>query len=162
MTLSGHPQATPATLPAEAEVVSFLRANPTFLDRHPELLRQMSIPHASGDAVSLLERQVTVLREDNQKLRRQFEELVGHARRNESLNKRVHALVLKLMNAAGPPITSPAGFSPRRRSSTKPRFRSSSAPTLRCARPSQKCSIEPKRCVARSMRNTAPNSLPAA
>lgn len=102
MTLSGHPQATPATLPAEAEVVSFLRANPTFLDRHPELLRQMSIPHASGDAVSLLERQVTVLREDNQKLRRQFEELVGHARRNESLNKRVHALVLKLMNAAGP------------------------------------------------------------
>ncbi|MEX2482505.1 MAG: DUF484 family protein [Gammaproteobacteria bacterium] len=102
MTASGHSQATPVNLPAEGEVVAFLRSNPTFLDAHPELLRQMSIPHASGDAVSLLERQVAVLREDNVKLRRQFEELVGHARRNESLNGRIHALVLKLMGAAGP------------------------------------------------------------
>jgi len=102
MSASGHPQATPVTLPSENEVVAFLRLNPAFLDGHPELLRQMTIPHPSGEAVSLLERQVAVLREDNLRLRRQFEELVGHARRNEDLNARVHALVLKLMNAAGP------------------------------------------------------------
>lgn len=102
MSASGHPQATPVTLPNEHEVVAFLRAHPAFLDGHPELLRHMTIPHPSGDAVSLLERQVAVLREDNQRLRRQFEELVGHARRNEDLNARIHALVLKLMNAAGP------------------------------------------------------------
>ncbi|MGE0482854.1 MAG: DUF484 family protein [Gammaproteobacteria bacterium] len=102
MTATGPTQATPVTLPREAEVIAFLRANPTFLDQHPELLSQLAIPHGSGDAVSLLERQVAVLREDNARLKQQFEQLVGHARENERLNGRIHALALRLMNAAGP------------------------------------------------------------
>lgn len=102
MTATGYPQTAATALPAEAEVIAFLRAHPAFLDRHPELLSQLSIPHASGDSVSLLERQVAVLREDNLRLRQQFETLVALARHNEKLNARIHALALRLMNAAGP------------------------------------------------------------
>lgn len=102
MTASGPSQATPVDLPREAEVIAFLRANPTFLDQHPELLRQLSIPHDSGEAVSLLERQVAVLRDDHARLRQQFEALLANARENERLNGRIHALALGLVNAAGP------------------------------------------------------------
>jgi uncharacterized protein YigA (DUF484 family) len=88
--------------PREHEIVNFLRANPDFLDHHPELLAAMTIPHASGDAVSLLERQVAVLREENSRLKRQLDELIRLARQNEQLNGRIQALVLTLMNAVGP------------------------------------------------------------
>ena len=81
MTASGPTQATPVNLPREAEVIAFLRTHPSFLDQHPELLSQLEIPHGSGDAVSLLERQVAVLREENARLKQQFEQLVGHAAR---------------------------------------------------------------------------------
>ena len=83
-------------------VIDFLAANPTFLDQHPDLLRQLAIPHGSGDAVSLLERQLAVLRDDNARMKRQLEELIRHARSNEQLTRKIHALVLALMNAVGP------------------------------------------------------------
>lgn len=91
-----------AGAPGESEIVAFLRANPHFLDQHPELLRDLSIQHPSGDAVSLLERQVAVLREENARVRQQLDELVARARENEALNRRIHDLALKLVNAVGP------------------------------------------------------------
>jgi len=102
MSSSGPSQATPVAQAAAEEVIAFLRANPAFLDRHPELLARLEIPHASGDAVSLLERQVAVLRADNQRLKQQLDQLYALARDNEALNARIHGLALKLMNAAGP------------------------------------------------------------
>ncbi|MEQ8233704.1 MAG: DUF484 family protein [Gammaproteobacteria bacterium] len=102
MSSSGPSRATPAAPAAAADVIAFLRENPAFLDHHPDLLGQLAIPHESGEAVSLLERQVAVLRADNQRLKQQLDELVAHARANEALNVRIHALALKLMNAAGP------------------------------------------------------------
>src|SRR5262245_9853300 len=101
MTPPGHLDSTRKSALGAREVIEFLRANPTFLDQHPQLLSQLTIPHASGDAVSLLERQVAVLREDNSRLKRQFDELIRHARHNEQLTQRIHALVLILMNAVG-------------------------------------------------------------
>lgn len=102
MSSSGPSQATPAAQLAAEEVIAFLRANPAFLDHHPELLARLEIPHASGEAVSLLERQVAVLRADNQRLKQQLDQLYALARDNEALNARIHGLALKLMNAAGP------------------------------------------------------------
>lgn len=93
----------PAVLSArERDVMDFLRAHPAFLDAHPELLRQLSIPHASGDAVSLLERQVAVLREDNARLKKRLDELIRLAHRNQELNHKIQTLVLALMHAVGP------------------------------------------------------------
>ena len=102
MTSSSHPEAPRSAGLSDRQIIDFLRANPAFLDHHPELLSQMSIPHASGDAVSLLERQVSVLRDENGRLKKQLEELIRHARQNEALNGKIQALVLTLMNAVGP------------------------------------------------------------
>ena len=44
------------------EIVSaYLRDNPDFFTHYPDLLRQLELPHSSGDAVSLIERQVKVV-----------------------------------------------------------------------------------------------------
>ena len=86
----------------EDEVVKFLRRDPTFLDKHPELLRDLSISHGSGNAVSLLERQVVLLRAENTEVKTRLEKLVSLARENEILNRKIHNLVLTLMNAVGP------------------------------------------------------------
>jgi uncharacterized protein YigA (DUF484 family) len=102
MTSTTEPGLPPAAGTGEQEVIAFLRAHPTFLDGHPELLRALSIPHPSGDAVSLLERQVALLRDENQRLKRQLDELVTYARENQELNRKINELVLSLMNAVGP------------------------------------------------------------
>ena len=50
-------------LATELELISLLRENPDILQRHPELLAVLEIPHQSGQAISLIERQVAVLRQ---------------------------------------------------------------------------------------------------
>ncbi|MCZ6773267.1 MAG: DUF484 family protein [Proteobacteria bacterium] len=99
VTSSGSPEESRLD---ENEVAKFLRSDPTFLDKHPELLRDLSISHGSGDAVSLLERQVVLLRSENTEVKTRLEELVSLARENETLNHKIHDLVLTLMNAVGP------------------------------------------------------------
>ena len=48
----------------ENEVADFLRTHPDFFERHLALLTELVVPHSSrGGAVSLLERQVGVLRD---------------------------------------------------------------------------------------------------
>ena len=47
----------------EDQVVGYLRRNPDFFARHDDLLAEISLPHDSGSAISLLERQVNILRE---------------------------------------------------------------------------------------------------
>ncbi|MGB5292560.1 MAG: DUF484 family protein, partial [Lysobacterales bacterium] len=51
------------------EVVSkYLRQNPDFLEKQPALLKHLELSHASGPAVSLIERQVQYLRQQNEAL----------------------------------------------------------------------------------------------
>lgn len=84
----------------EDAVVEYLRANPEFFSRHPQLLEQLIIPHACGDAVSLVEYQVSVLRDQVHDLRRRMQLLVGNARDNEKLSQRLHRLTLTLAECA--------------------------------------------------------------
>jgi len=51
--------------PNADDVIRFLVENPNFFDQHPEALSELSISHVSYGAVSLVERQVAVLRERN-------------------------------------------------------------------------------------------------
>ena len=83
----------------EDSVVEYLKNNPDFFDKHPELLAEINIPHASGDAVSLVEKQVKVLREQNEQTRERLHELIEIARQNEQLAHRMHHLTLTLMDA---------------------------------------------------------------
>lgn len=86
-----------------AEIVSeYLRKHLDFFEHNPDVLRDIELTHSSGDAVSLLERQVTVLRAENTRMKERFEQLVALATSNENLIKRIHQLALALMDAAGP------------------------------------------------------------
>ena len=87
---------------AAAAVSGYLREHPDFFQEHPDLLGDLSIPHPSGGAVSLVERQVGLLREENQRLRTSLDELVEVARANEALSRRMHELTLALMEAVTP------------------------------------------------------------
>lgn len=93
----------PSPAPVDAEdVVAYLRRHPGFLVQHPQLLTELTIPHETGATVSLVERQVGVLREDNARQKKQLDDLLRHARHNEQLTRKIHTLVLTLMNAVGP------------------------------------------------------------
>jgi len=87
----------------EAQLRDYLVDNPDFFQRHPDLLRTLHIPHGSGDAVSLVERQVSVLRERNVDLRHRLKELTDAARENETLYVGTRALVLSLLEAESLP-----------------------------------------------------------
>ena len=80
-------------------VARFLRANPDFFDRHRDILPRLHIPHPSGRAVSLIERQVSVLREKCTTLESHLRDLIGVARANERLQRRLHALVGEIVSA---------------------------------------------------------------
>ena len=98
MTKQQHlPTAVPAAI-EEQHVAEFLRAHPEFFTQHPDVLMGMTLHHASGTAISLIERQVVNLREHNHQLKSQLHELVKIARDNDRLSERMHRLVLSLMD----------------------------------------------------------------
>ncbi len=81
----------------ETSVIDYLKNNPGVLERHPEVLTMLTFPHESGAAVSLVERQLKLLREENKELKDKLGELVNIARENEELGQRFHRLSLELM-----------------------------------------------------------------
>jgi uncharacterized protein YigA (DUF484 family) len=81
------------------DVAGWLRSNPEFFLRNGELLATLRVPHASGGAVSLIERQIELLREKNQNADARFTELVGIARANEQLAAKIHRFTRRLMRA---------------------------------------------------------------
>jgi hypothetical protein len=93
---------TVKTQPDADAVADFLRRHPEFVEQHPALLAELKIPHDRGDAVSLVERQVAALREQNQNSRQRLLELFDIARRNQELATRMHQLALSLMDAGDP------------------------------------------------------------
>ena len=84
----------------ERDIVRYLRDHPDFFERHPELLADMLLPHHTGEAVSLLERQVSVLREQRDDYKHKLQQLIHTAQKNEQLNNHVNALILALLDAA--------------------------------------------------------------
>lgn len=84
------------------EVEAYLRKYPDFFLTRPQLLAELAIPHRAGAAVSLVEKQVKVLREQNEQARKRLHELIEIARSNEDLAHRMHHLVLTLIDAANP------------------------------------------------------------
>ena len=88
----------PAALP-EAEVADFLKARPDFFARYPDLLETIEVAHRAGSAVSLIEKQVDILRDKNQKLEDKLARLLDAARENEKRADHVHKLARTLLRA---------------------------------------------------------------
>lgn len=88
-------------IPLDAEsVAAYLRQHPEFFVDHEELIPELRIPHQPGTAVSLVERQVKLLRERNIEMRHRLSQLMDVARDNDRLFDKTRRLVLDLLDAA--------------------------------------------------------------
>ncbi len=78
-------------------VADYLAANPGFFNERDELLAQMKVTHTTGATVSLIERQVAILREQGAAYQQQLKALVEVARINDKLMLKMQKLVLLLL-----------------------------------------------------------------
>lgn len=95
------PTATQEDAPAldEEAVAAFLADHPDFFVRRPDVLSEVELPADSGDAISLLERQVIALRGRNKSLREQLTTLLENANANDRVFSRTTTFTLALMDA---------------------------------------------------------------
>jgi uncharacterized protein len=99
--LKGSKNVEAATDPGvtEEQVIAYLKTNPQILTRHPALLEGIELSHAAGSAVSLIERQVELLRGKNARLESRLERLIDTARDNEQRAEGVLRLARNLIRA---------------------------------------------------------------
>lgn len=84
----------------DAQVADYLRQHRQFFAEHAELLELLYVPHRPGAAaVSLVEKQLHLLRERNRRLQYQLDELLDIARENDKRVQRLHQLTLSLLEA---------------------------------------------------------------
>jgi uncharacterized protein YigA (DUF484 family) len=85
---------------AEEQVGDYLVAHPEFFERNTGVLARLRIPHQRGSAaVSLVERQVLVLRDKNGALEQKLHELIENGRANDAIADRMHRLTRRLLRA---------------------------------------------------------------
>ena len=85
---------------AEDQIADHLVAHPEFFERHPGVLTRLRLPHQRGSAaISLVERQVLVLREKHEMLEQRLRELVENGRTNDAIAERMHRLTRRLLRA---------------------------------------------------------------
>jgi len=84
-------------LATDLQLISLLRENPDILNRHPELIAVLEVAHQTGGAVSLIERQVEVLRQQSQNQENRLRELMDVARDNERLSQTCFRLAVDLL-----------------------------------------------------------------
>jgi hypothetical protein len=85
---------------AEQQVGDYLLAHPEFFERHPGVLARLRLPHQRGSAaVSLVERQVLVLRDKHGALEQKLHELIENGRANDAIADRMHRLTRRLLRA---------------------------------------------------------------
>lgn len=91
-------EATVAETFSEEDIAEYLHSHPDFFDRHSNLLMGLKLAHQPGSAaVSLVERQVAMLRQRNSELERQLKDLVAVAKDNHALVEKIHQLAVNLM-----------------------------------------------------------------
>jgi uncharacterized protein YigA (DUF484 family) len=82
----------------EDAIAAYLQHNPDFFERHQALLTRLRVPHArGGSTISLVERQIEVLREKHAALESKLAELVSVARANDALAEKLHGFTRKLL-----------------------------------------------------------------
>jgi len=86
--------------PSASQVEDYLQQHPDFFHEHLNLLEQMSIPHPSGIAISLISKQLELFRIKHHELENQLNALVEIARDNDTSFIRMHKLTLALLEAS--------------------------------------------------------------
>jgi uncharacterized protein YigA (DUF484 family) len=84
---------------SEQQVDSYLRQHPDFFQHHLDLLEKMHIPHPSGNAISLISKQLEIFRAKHQEQENQLTALIDIARDNDASFNRMHELTLAMLEA---------------------------------------------------------------
>ncbi len=84
----------------DGQIRDYLEQHPNFFQRNQDLLLELRLPHASGKAISLVERQVDLLRRRARESEGRLTALVNVARENEHLFEKTRALTLALLDAS--------------------------------------------------------------
>jgi hypothetical protein len=82
------------------QVIGYLKENPDFFKTHPNLISDLNFAHETGDAVSIIQKQVEQLRSHHDTMRKRLADLATHSKNNEALLKRIQAL--SVATAAAP------------------------------------------------------------
>jgi uncharacterized protein YigA (DUF484 family) len=82
------------------DVAMYLQQHPEFFHDHLDLLENLSIPHPSGVAISLIAKQLELLRNKHSEQANQLSELIEIARSNDVAFVRLHRLTLALLYAS--------------------------------------------------------------
>jgi uncharacterized protein YigA (DUF484 family) len=87
--------------PDEVEAVTrYLQQNPEFFENHLQLLARLRLPHARGSStISLVERQVEVLRERHLAMEQKLADFVTVARANDAVAEKLHRFTRRLLRA---------------------------------------------------------------
>ena len=80
-------------------VRDYLTEHPNFFEENPDTLEAINVSHDSGKAISLVERQITIMRDKNKAQSAQVEQLIETAKNNDQLLAKTNQLVLKLIQA---------------------------------------------------------------
>ncbi|MFL0811119.1 MAG: DUF484 family protein [Agarilytica sp.] len=80
-------------------VAEYLREHHDFFVQHPDVLAEIELPHDSGSAVSLVEKQVSILRERNMDMRHRLSSLLDNARENDVIFDKTKRLILALLES---------------------------------------------------------------
>jgi len=82
----------------EQAITQYLQQHPDLFDRHPQLLTRLRLQHPrNGTTVSLIERQVEVLREKHAAIEARLAEFVRVARANDALADKIHRFTRRLL-----------------------------------------------------------------
>jgi hypothetical protein len=121
---SNQVRGIPAETIEEQAVVQYLQHNADFFERHPQLLARLRLQHPrNGSTVSLIERQVEVLRDKIQTQEQKLAEFVRVARANNVLAEKIHRFTRRLLRTSAPAPRSPK---------SKPACAKTSTPSTRC------------------------------
>lgn len=96
--MDNYDKPSPADVTAD-QVAAYLKLHPDFFLKRDDLLTELEVAHPAGGAVSLLERQVSVLRERSVDLRHRLNSLLDNAHTNDRLFEQTKKLVLQLLEA---------------------------------------------------------------
>jgi uncharacterized protein YigA (DUF484 family) len=84
----------------EETIATYLQHNPDFFERHHAVLARLRLPHArGGSTISLVERQIEVLREKHSAVEAKLAEFVRVARANDALADKLHRFTRQLLRA---------------------------------------------------------------
>ncbi|SMG62116.1 protein containing DUF484 [methanotrophic bacterial endosymbiont of Bathymodiolus sp.] len=80
-------------------VEAYLKQHPEFFHKHLDLLEHISIPHPSGNAVSLISKQLELFRNRHHEMETQLNGLIEIARDNDNSANKMHELTLAVLEA---------------------------------------------------------------